>query len=67
MPGSNERSIQVTGEVDQVCECARSFLDDISKVGGSHMSSQSMVSCYTRERLEMLFISDTAGVHVGVV
>ncbi len=37
MPGSNERSIQVTGEVDQVCECARSFLDDISKVGGSHM------------------------------
>ena len=32
MPGSNERSIQLIGGVDAMCECVRSFLDDISKV-----------------------------------
>lgn len=31
MPGSNERSIQVIGSAEQISECARSFLDDISK------------------------------------
>ncbi len=32
MPGSNERSIQLVGVVNQLCECVRSFLDDIREV-----------------------------------
>ncbi|XP_064388744.1 heterogeneous nuclear ribonucleoprotein K homolog isoform X2 [Halichondria panicea] len=46
MPGSNERSIQVTGEVDQVCECARSFLDDISKLYDLQKESREPIYLY---------------------
>lgn len=44
MPGSNERSIQLIGSIEQVAECAQHFLDDIGKVSAA-FCPQAKQSC----------------------
>ena len=35
MPGSNERSVQLIGNIDQISDCVHHFLDEVNKVGVS--------------------------------